>query len=76
MGDSQRFAPENLPQIAKIIVIHQNFADIVEKQFCILAHTCASWCAVSLHLLGDEDQGDDKDDDDDDEELDKPGRKC
>ena len=22
-------------------------------------HTCASWCAVSLHLLGDEDKGDD-----------------
>ena len=25
MSDSQRFAPENSPEIAKIIVIHQNF---------------------------------------------------
>ena len=35
------------------------------------AHTCASWCAVSLHLLGDEDNGNDNDDDDD-KKLDKP----
>ena len=35
------------------------------------AHTCASWCAVSLHLLGDEDKGNDNDDDDD-KKLDKP----
>ena len=36
MGDSQRFALENPPQIAKIIAIHQIFVDIVEKQFYIL----------------------------------------
>ena len=29
LGDSQRFAPENSSQIAKMIVIHQNF-----RQYC------------------------------------------
>ena len=37
-------------------------------------HTCASWCAVSLHLLDDEDkEGNDKDNDED-KEMDKSGR--
>ena len=37
-------------------------------------HTCASWCAVSLHLLDDEDkEGNDKDNDGD-KEMDKSGR--
>ena len=31
MGDSQRFALENSPQIAKIIVIHQNFCRYCRK---------------------------------------------
>ena len=33
MGDSQRFAPENSPQIAKMIVIHQNFRQYCRKAF-------------------------------------------
>ena len=37
-------------------------------------HTCASWCAVSLHLLDDEDkEGNDKDNDED-KEMEKSGR--
>ena len=31
MGDSQRFALENTPQIAKIIAIHQNFRRYCRK---------------------------------------------
>ena len=31
MGDSQRFALENPPQIAKIIAIHQNFCRYCRK---------------------------------------------
>ena len=31
MGDSQRFALENPPQIAKIIAIHQNFRRYCRK---------------------------------------------
>ena len=38
MGDSQRFALENSPQIAKIIVIHQNFRRYCRK--AILYPTC------------------------------------
>ena len=36
MGDSQRFALENSPQIAKILLITKIFVNIVEKQFYIL----------------------------------------
>ena len=45
MGDSQRFALENSPQIAKIIAIHQNFRRYCRK--AILYPICSSATTLS-----------------------------
>ena len=45
MGDSQRFALENSPQIAKIIAIHQNFRRYYRK--AILYPICSSATPLS-----------------------------
>ena len=46
MGDSQRFALENSPQIAKIIVIHQNF-----RRYCRKAILYPIWKVNKKELL-------------------------
>ena len=45
MGDSQKLAPENSPQIAKIIAIHQNF-----RRYCRKAILYPIWSNVGLLL--------------------------
>ena len=46
MGDSQRFALENPPQIAKIIAIHQNFRRYCRK--AILYPICVLHLAIPI----------------------------
>ena len=55
MSDSQRFAPENLPKIAKIILINQNFCILYERVTCFSVQgvilLTLSWGIFEIHIL-------------------------
>ena len=48
MGDSQRFALENSPQIAKVVAIHQNFRRYCKK--AILYPICSEHPMLSISM--------------------------